>query len=274
MTRGWLSLIAGVALAGLPSFPALAVPPAAEPGASGKAPLMLFCGAGVRVAAEALIKAYEGDHAVTIAATYAGSGQLLGQIASLQKGDLFMPGEEFYVDQAVGRGLADPASKRAVAFFVPVILVPRGNPKQIRSLADLTWPGLRLGLGDERSCAVGKRAVDLFAKNGIPAEAVAKNTVYKSGTVDELGVAVRLGQVDAVIAWDATARNFEKDADAIAIPPEQNLPAAISIVVLKSSLNTAAAASFADFAASDAAKDVLKVQRFITSVTNAPAGAR
>lgn len=229
-------------------------------------PLTLFCGAGIRVAADELITAYDHQAAVKIIPTYAGSGHLLGQISSLKKGDLFMPGEDFYVDQAIQKGLADPASKRTVCYFIPVILVQKGNPKNITGLADLTRDGLRVGLGDERACAVGKRAVDLFAKNGIDPDAIAKTTVYKSGTVDELGVAIRLNQVDAVIVWDVTARHFEKEGTAVTIPPEQNMPASVSIVVLKSAMNAQEANRFADFLTQDKAKNILHGKFFRTTL--------
>ena len=40
--------------------------------------LTLYCGAGIRPAAEALIEAFEAEHDVAVNPTYAGSGRLLG----------------------------------------------------------------------------------------------------------------------------------------------------------------------------------------------------
>jgi len=241
-------------------------PGAGSAAARAKPALLLFCGAGIRPAAEALIRAYRASSGIEIHATYAGGGHLLGQIATLQKGDLFMPGEEFYVDKAIEKGLADAKTKRTVAYFVPVIFVTAGNPKRISALSDLTREGLRLGFGDERSCAVGRQTLELLRKNRVPLDAVAKNVVYKSSTVDELALAVRLGQVDAVIVWDATARRFARDGTAVPIPPEQNIPSLIPVVVLKSSQFPQEARDFVDFIASPQGQALLAENGYTVSL--------
>jgi molybdate transport system substrate-binding protein len=227
--------------------------------------LMLFCGAGIRTAVTPILEEYEKQHGQKVSTTFAGSGHLLGQVASLQKGDLFMPGEEYYVEEAVQRGLADGATRKTVAYFIPVIFVQKGNPKQIHSLQDLTREGIRLGFGDERACAVGKQSVALFGKNGISPAALASNTVYKSGTVDELAVAIKLGQVDAVIVWDATAMNFQKDGDRIDIPAAANLPAAVSIVALRSSADPEKSRAFIRFMAGETARSIFEAKHYRTN---------
>ena len=77
--------------------------------------LLLFCGAGIRPAADLLIKEFETKHNIKINTTYGGSGRLLGQISSIKKGDLFMPGAEFYVDLAIKDELAYKDTKNIVA---------------------------------------------------------------------------------------------------------------------------------------------------------------
>jgi molybdate transport system substrate-binding protein len=219
--------------------------------------LTLYCGAGIRPAAEALIKAFQAKHGVSIRATYAGSGRLLGQISALQTGDLFMPGAELYVDKAIENGLALKDTKRIAAHFVPVIFVRKGNPKNIRSLRDLARAGLRLGFGDERSCAVGKKTLKILEKNGIPYDDLKGNVVTKSATVNELGLAIQLGNVDAVILWDANARHFAEHGEVVAIPPEQNVLSPIPVIVLKSSRHVAAARRFVEFIASEEGRRIL-----------------
>jgi molybdate transport system substrate-binding protein len=224
--------------------------------------LLLYCGAGIRPAAEALIKAFEAGNDLKINATYAGSGHLLGQISTLQRGDLFMPGAELYVTLAIEKGLALEDTKHIAAHFVPVIFVSKGNPENIRSLRDLTRAGLRLGFGDERSCAVGKKTLNILEKNGIPYDDLKGNVVYKSGTVNELGLAIQLGNVDAVILWDANARQYAQYGDAVAIPPEQNVLSSIPVVVLKSSTHVAAARRFIEFIATQEGRRILTEQGY------------
>lgn len=224
--------------------------------------LLLYCGAGIRLAADALIEAFEAENDLKINVTYAGSGRLLGQISTLQKGDLFMPGAELYVDLAIEKGLALKDTKRIAAHFVPVIFVSKGNPKNIRSLRDLTRAGLRLGFGDERSCAVGKKTLMIFEKSGIPYDDLKDNVICKTGTVNELGLAIQLGNVDAVILWDANARQYAAHGDAVAIPPEQNVLSPIPVVVLKSSRHVAAARRFVEFIASEEGRRIFTQQGY------------
>lgn len=228
--------------------------------------LMLYCGAGIRKAAESLIQEFEKNNNIKIEPNYAGSGQLLGQISSIQKGDLFMPGDEFYVDRAIEKGLADKNTKRIVAYFIPVIFVKKGNPKNIKTLSDLKQNGLRIGIGDERCCAVGQTTMAIFRKNSINESETLKNIVYTSGTVDELGVAIQLGNVDAVIVWDATAKNFEKSGTIINIPAEQNIVSPIPIVLLKSSRYPGEAKKFIAFITSKKAKEILKEKGYTTAL--------
>ena len=228
--------------------------------------LTLYCGAGIRPAAEALIRRFEAIYPVKINATYAGSGRLLGQIISLQRGDLFMPGAALYVDKAIEEGVAYAETRRIVAYFVPVIFVQKGNPKGIHSLGDFRRKGIRLGFGDERSCAVGRKTLKILAKNGIACSEVKKNVVYKSGTVNELGLAIQMGNVDAVILWDANARHFAESGEVIPIPLEKNVLSAIPIVLLRSSRHPGEAQRLIDFVASEEGRKILVKQGYAIGI--------
>ncbi|MBN1674767.1 MAG: molybdate ABC transporter substrate-binding protein [Kiritimatiellae bacterium] len=233
--------------------------PAPQPGEKAqRVSLTLYCGAGIRPAADALIEAFEAKHRVGIHATYAGSGRLLGQITAVQKGDLYMPGAELYVDRAVEEGLAVADTKRVVACLIPVIFVGKGNPKAIQTVADLGKQGVRVGLGDERACAIGRRSLKILEKNGIAYSAIERNVVYKSGTVNELALAVQMGNVDAVIVWDANARQFAEHGESIRIAPDRNIPSSIPIVVLKASEHPAEARTFVAFVTSAEGKAILR----------------
>lgn len=236
---------------------------------SGEAMLTLYCGAGIRPAAKALIDTFQEENPdIKINATYGGSGRLLGQISSSKRGDLFMPGAEFYVDKAVEKGLALENTKQIVAYFVPVMFVQKGNPKGIRQLTDLNKAKLRVGLGDERACAVGEKSLDIFEKNDIAYSEIEENVVFKSGTVNELGVAIQLKNVDVVIIWDANAHRFSKYGDIIEIPPERNIPSRIPLVTLQSSRYPDEAQKFIDFVVSKRGQNILKKNGYSVTLEN------
>lgn len=228
--------------------------------------LMLYSGAGLRPAARSMVDAFEKEHGITVQADYAGGGQLLGTIAAHQRGDLFMAGAERYADLAIERGLAVPDTKKTVAYFVPVIFVQKGNPKNIASVQDFTRDGVRLGFGDERCCAVGDKTLGILERNNIPLREVRPQVVYKSKTVNELGVAVQMGSVDAVVMWDTNARHFSEHGEIVPIPLEKNVVSAVPLVMLKSSKRPEYAREFIDFATSSKGRNIWKKHGYAVSL--------
>jgi molybdate transport system substrate-binding protein len=224
--------------------------------------LTLYCGAGIRPAAVDLIKAFEKKTGVRVDATYAGSGRLLGQLAAAKRGDLFMPGSEFYADMAIEKKLAIGKTKTTTAYFIPVIFVAKNNPLDIRGLKDFAEKKLRFGLGDEKAVAIGRRAKRLFEKNNISLNEVKANQILTSGTVNELCVAIQMGNIDAAIVWDADAKQFEGNGEIIEIPPEQNIVSAVPIVRLAFSANPKKADAFIAFAVSDEGRAIFKKRKY------------
>ena len=141
-------------------------------------------------------------HGVEIACDYAGSEVLLSRIKLTREGDLYMPGDTYYVDLAAGEGLI--ASQTPVCYFVPVILVQKGNPKKIHGLADLTRPDVGVGLGDPEACAVGHGSRRASSRR-TASRREDVNVKVRTVTVNELVNHVKLKTLDAAIVWDAVA---------------------------------------------------------------------
>ena len=218
--------------------------------------LLLFCGAGLRPAAAELIEAFCAEQDASVDSDYAGQEVLLSKIRLAKEGDLFMPGESRYVDLAAEQNLI--LSRRTVCYFIPTILVQKGNPKRIARLADLLAPGIRLGLGDARSCAVGRLCPDIFEKHGIRWEEVEPKLAFQSATVNELAMQIQAGSLDAVIVWDATAKQYARHGDPVPIPLSQNTISTVDIAVLKSSAHPTLAKAFLELAASDVGRRIFQ----------------
>ncbi|MFW6221933.1 MAG: molybdate ABC transporter substrate-binding protein [Fibrobacterota bacterium] len=234
-----------------------------------KKELIFFCGAGLRSVADSLIAEFKKTaHDVAVQANYSGSGQLLGQITTNRKGDLFMPGAEFYAEKAIESGLADGSTRRDVAYFIPVIMVRKGNPHGVKSVLDLKKEGIRIGLGDKRSAAVGINSLTILNNYALPYEAIRENVVYHSGTVNELGAAIELNTVDAVILWDTNARHFSETGDVVKIPREKNAISTVPIVMLTSSKYPKEAKRFIQFVASEKGKNIFHAKGYSTALEN------
>lgn len=210
-------------------------------------PLFIYAGAAFRPPLEEMGREFERRYGVPIRFNFTGSNCLLAQIILSRQGDLFLPGEEFYVRQAQKRGYV--LKSEVIGYFIPVILVRKGNPKGIRSLADLAKPGVKVGLGDPKACAIGEVSEAILRKNGLT-KAVHKNVVLRAMTAPELANALRLGGIDACINWDAIANYpwVRPVVEVIPIPPEQNVITANPLAILKTSRNKAAAEKFLQFA--------------------------
>jgi len=153
-----------------------------------------------------------------------------------------------------------------------VILVQKGNPKNIQGLADLTRPGVKLGLGDERACAIGRTCRLIFEKNGLDLKAIERNVAFRSVTVNELGNHIRLKALDAVIVWDAVAAYFADYGQVVPIPPEQNVISTVAVGVLKSSPHPQLADEFVEFLTSEEGRAIFRKHHYTVDPPQ-PAGA-
>jgi molybdate transport system substrate-binding protein len=218
--------------------------------------LLLYCGAGIRPPVQQLAEAFEREHGVKIVTDYAGSEVLLSKIKLTRRGDLYMPGDKHYVEQAAQEGMI--LSQQSACYFVPTILIQKGNPKNIRSLEDLLQPGFKLGLGDAKSCAIGRKTKQIFAKNNIAWEDIEKNLAFQSFTVNELGMQIQAGSLDAVIVWDAIARYYSEYGTEVAIATEKNVISTVNVGVLAFTENRSLAEKFVEFATSEQGRAIFK----------------
>ena len=230
-----------------------------EPG-KGEEELLIFVGAGIRPPVAELAETFSKENNVKIAPDYAGHQVLLSKIKLAQRGDIYMPGDKRYVDQAAEAGMIQ--SQKSVCYFVPTILVQKGNPRGIKGLADLVRPGIKLGLGDEKACAIGRKCKKIFEKNNIPWIDVEKNLKFQSMTVNELGMQIQAKSLDAVIVWDAVAKYYAKHGDEVPIPVEENAISTVDAGVLKFTKSRELAEEFVGFAASERGRAIFRKHNY------------
>ncbi len=218
--------------------------------------LMVFVGAASKPpsseAKEAFEKAYPN---ITIDMTFGGSGTLLNQMTLEQIGDIYMPGSDDYMDKAEDKQAVAPGTRKIAAYLVPMICVQRGNPKGIHSLEDLARPGIVVGLAEAGAVCLGDVADEILRSAGLE-ERVKKNVITYARSCDQTQQLVQLGEVDAVIGWDAFKHWAPDDIDVVPIARQhvrvRNIPAAVSAY----SEQPEAAQQFIDFLTSDEGKAV------------------
>jgi molybdenum ABC transporter molybdate-binding protein len=149
--------------------------------------ITLYAGSMLRPAIEQTIKDFEQREGVRVTRVYNGCGILIGQMKAGKVPDAYFACDSEFMNQ-VSSLFPQPAN---VSQNELVILVKKGNPHQIRSLADLTKAGLRVGVGHEKQCAMGWLTQRTFDESGLKTE-VMKNVVVQTPT-DAVRVARRGG---------------------------------------------------------------------------------
>lgn len=166
--------------------------------------LLVFAGAANTPPLTEAAKLYEKRYGVKVRLTFGGSGVVLSQMKLAQKGDVYVPGSDDYMEKAIKEGIIDPKSVRVVCWLVPVINVPKGNPKGIKSVKDLVKPGIRVGIAVPGSVCLGDVAKEILEKAGLWEE-IQPNIVMQAKDCADLAAQIKLGTVDAIIGWDVFA---------------------------------------------------------------------
>ena len=218
-----------------------------------KVELVVYAGAGLKKAMEMIKPAFEAKENVEIQYIYAGSGQLLAQIESSGKGDVFIVGSEDTYNIAKEKGQANDS--QLVAHHTPALAVQKGNPLEIKSLKDLTKAGTKVALGDAEANAVGKTAVQIMKKNKL--QAINRNVVVTTATVNELVMAIAAGQADVALVTEDSIR-LSQDVEMVAIPAEENIDQLVPVGSLKSSEHPDLAQKLVDFIASAEGKAIFE----------------
>jgi molybdate transport system substrate-binding protein len=230
--------------------------------------LLVPCGAGLQPAMDEIGDMYFHRTGIRVDFSYAGAGMLLATLNSTRRGDVYIPGESFYVDLARERGFI--AEERPVVYFLPVIIVQEGNPKNIGGLEDLTRPGLRVAIGDPEALAVGPVTQHILKRAGV-LEGVERNVTMKAGCIPELANAVSMRAADAAIVWDAVAAQHARHVDVVPIKPEHNEVAEVLVATLTCSKQPEEARKLMDFIASEESAAVFHKRGF---GTERPEGVR
>ncbi len=236
-------------------FLLLAVALMAACGNKEKEHIKVYAGAGLRKAIDEIAAEFTIQHDIQVESDYAGSGILISKTRMDKTADIFLPGDQSYVERlnVLEQNIME---KIDVCRFVPVIITAKGNPKNVKSIADFKNVGLKVGLGKAEACRIG-RVGDLLLENyGLRRTDLLE--VQESLTVNELGVWVKMGSVDASVVWDAIAFNIKDDVEIIEIPKEKNIISKVVAGRLNTSKNIKGATLFMEFLKGDKAKGILK----------------
>ena len=114
---------------------------------------------------------------------------------------------------------------------------------------------VRVALGRAKACQVGRISGRILKKNGLDR---ADLSPKESLTVNELGVWVKMSDVDAAIVWDAIAANIADSVEVIEIPVDRNIISRVVVGLMRTSKDKEAARRFIDFMTGQKGRAILK----------------
>ncbi len=205
--------------------------------------LTVYCAAGLKQPVEAIAAKYRAEFGVEVQLQYGPTGALISNLRVAKRGDLFIAADDGSIADARKFELI-----REVLPLVrqhPVIAVRAGNPKNIRTLADLLRDDVKLALTNPDAASISR--VSKAALGDTWAKLAARATVMKP-TVTEIAADLSLGAVDAAILWDATVPQF-KGLVAVEVPELKDRVENASAAVLAFCPQPAAALKFARYLA-------------------------
>jgi molybdate transport system substrate-binding protein len=230
--------------------------------------LMVFCGAAFKLPIEDVVELFQTKTGIKVNTVYAGVGTLFSQMLFTKQGDIFVAPSPDIMEKATTRGMLIKSSVKNLGYMVPCINVIKSNPKQIKTLKDLTRPGLKIAIGNPELVYIGALAVELVEKNLTEEEknGFRTNIVTFAEDFNKLSTYLVLKQLDAIIGFHYLEGWYPDKVETIKLKPDQiQRIGSGQIGVLNNSNKKELAQKFIDFVTSDDAKKIFHKYKYFGS---------
>ena len=212
--------------------------------------LTVFAASSLQPAFDKIAVKLKSSENITTTFNYAGTQTLATQLTQGAQADVFASADTAHIKSLNDAGLLAGDPKVFVHNRLEIV-VERGNPKGVHSLADLARSGLIVVLADP-SVPAGNYAKQVLAKAGV--------TVHPASLEQQVtGVLskVALGEADAGIVYHSDVVTNSK-VEGVEIPDAQNVIADYSIGTLFLTQHAGQADAFVAYVLSAAGQSILK----------------
>jgi molybdate transport system substrate-binding protein len=218
--------------------------------------LTVFAAAGAKPALDEISRKFEAQYHAAVEVTYGGGGEVLSQMELSRSGDVYVAPEQRFMEMAVEKKVVIPETITIIAHMIPVIALPKDNPRNIKTLEDLANPGVKVAVTRKETTLLGEYAPEIFAKAGL-AEEIGNNIVTEAARPDNLLTMLIMKQVDAGIIWNFYEVQASDEIQVIYLAPEQltgvgEMRAAVSSYTT----NTNMSQQFVNFLTSPESKEI------------------
>lgn len=223
-------------------------PSAGAPAAAEPSTITVLAAASLTEAFNEASTVYAKNHKdQTVKFSFAGSQELAAQVKQGAPADVIATADTKTMD-----GLTNEVGAPQIfAKNKLTIIVPKGNPKNVTSLADLARGDLTVVLAGP-TVPVGRYSRDALAKAGVDVKPKSEETDVKA-----VVTRVRMGEADAGIVYTTDASAAGGDVVAVEIPEQFNVVASYPVAVIKDSGKQGPATAFTQWLLTPEAQQIL-----------------
>lgn len=246
--RGLVGTLLLILLAGCGS-PSAPAPSDTAAGPAGS--ITVFAAASLKSAFTEIGNRFETDNpGVSVEFSFAGSSDLVTQLTHGAHADVFASADTRNMDKAEQQGLLDGAAVNFASNTLTIVVGP-GNPKGIKSFADLADPALSVVIcAPPVPCGAATQRVEQAA-------GVTLAPVSEESSVTDVLNKVTTGQADAGIVYVTDAAGAGDKVTEVRFPEAAGAVNTYPIAVLGQSQSTDLARRFVDLVTSEAGQKAL-----------------
>jgi molybdate transport system substrate-binding protein len=207
--------------------------------------------------------AFERRTDVRIVFNFAASSVLARQIEEGAPADIFFSADEAKMDALVAKGLIDKDTRASPLSNLLVIVTPRENAVEIKSVQDLTNSSVgRIALADPKTVPIGIYARQYLQKQGLW-ESVQRKTIIVENVRAALA-AVEAGNAEMAFVYQTDAAISRAVKIAVAIPREKGPKISYSVALVANAPHSPAVRQFLDYLTGEKGAKVFQKFGFIT----------
>jgi molybdate transport system substrate-binding protein len=228
-----------------------------------KSNLTISAAASLTESLNKIVGSFEKEHPnIKINVNYGASGALRQQIEQGASVDLFLPVSVKDLETLESEKLVDSSNSVIFARNILVLIVPKGNPLDIKNLDDLKRSDVkRIAIGAVPSVPAGIYAKESLEKVGIFNELKSKFVYAKD--VRQVLEYVSTGNVDAGFVYKTDAATSNDIQVASTIPDLNHKPIVYYAAVLKSTKYPDEAKEFMNYLLSKQSQEILSEYGFL-----------
>ena len=185
--------------------------------------LIIYSGGVNRLAIEKLLQQFATHEGITMTTVFNGCGILCASMKTMKDSSNPKFPDVYYACDVC---FVPPVAKEFPEAIILteaeiVIAVPKGNPQNIHTLADLARPGLRVGICNAEQSTIGFLTRSMLKSMNLW-DSVSKNASSQVPTADFLVNQMRTGSLDAAVVYGINIHHDPAHFDAIPLPADKS----------------------------------------------------